>query len=333
MREPVKWCKRPNLTKTGRALMSCYHHLSIEEREKLYAFSQKGLSLRKISLELHRAVSTLSRELKRNPDYLPCHAQARYQEQRKQSGRKPLLTDRERREEVKFFLSHFYWSPEQICNRLKAEGCCPASTSTIYRALDNGLLPDTLRYYLRIKYKTMGKAPGKDRRCFSRSIDTRPPEAEERSEAGHWEGDTIVSRKTKTVFVTMTDRKTRYLLAGKVRNKEASEVNRVIIKLLSKMPVRSITLDQGSEFAESSSLERQLQTHVYFAHPHSPWEKPTVENTNGLLRQFIPKRRSLGDISDDDLESIVARINLRPRKCLDWFSPYEIFSGNLLHFY
>ena len=315
--------------------MSCYHHLSIEEREKLYAFSQKGLSLRKISLELHRSASTLSRELKRNPDYLPCRAQEQYRQRRSHSGRKPLLAQPERREKVKYFLSYFYWSPEQICNRLKAEGCCPCSTSTIYRALDNGLLPDTLRYYLRIKYKTMGKAPGKNRKCFSRSIDTRPQEANTRSEAGHWEGDTIVSRKTKTVFVTMTDRKTRYLLAGKVQSKEASEVNRVIVELLGKTyaPVRSITFDQGSEFAESASLEQLLQTHVYFTHPHSPWEKPTVENTNGLLRQFIPKRRSLGDISDDELDSIVARINLRPRKCLGWSSPYEIFSGNLLHFY
>ena len=173
--------------------MSCCHHLTIEERELLYGFLQKGFSRRKIAKELGRSPSTISRELKRNSDYLPVRAQERYRSCRKNSIRKRLLADPQLEASVRFFLGHLFWSPEQIANRLKAEGAQSVSASTIYRALDCGLLRDTLRYYLRIKYKTIGKAKKKDRRCFARKIDERPEAAANRAERGHWEGDQMIS--------------------------------------------------------------------------------------------------------------------------------------------
>lgn len=314
--------------------MSCYHHLTIEERELLYGFLQKGLSRRKIASEMGRSPSTISRELKRNGDCLPAQAQRNYTLRRKNSVRKRLLSNPALEADVRFFLGHLFWSPEQIANRFRLEGKHTISTSTIYRALDNGLLRDTLRYYLRFKYKKLGKAKKKSRQCFHRSIDDRPPDAADRLAFGHWEGDTIVSHKSTTVIATLVDRRSRFLTAGRVSSKEAGEVRKVVVRLLkeTKRPVKSITFDQGTEFSEGRQMEDDLETRVYFAHPHSPWERPSNENTNGLLRQFIPKHRNLNELMDEEILHFVALLNMRPRKCLDWSTPYEIFSECVLHF-
>ena len=314
--------------------MSCYHHLTIEERENLYGFLQKGLKIREIARALGRSASTISRELKRNEAYLPIQAQRRYLEQRKRCVRTYRLSDAALEADVRFCLGHLYWSPEQISSRFKLEKAQTIGTSTIYRALDSGLLRDTLQYYLRFKYKKIGKAKKKDRRCFARRIEERPAEANDRSEFGHWEGDNIVSHKSKPVITTLVDRKSRFLTAGKASCKEAVEQRKVVVRLLEKTgtPVRSITFDQGSEFADAAGMEEDLNTLVFFANPHAPWERPTNENTNGLLRQFIPKHTDLNQISEKDLSRFVALLNMRPRKCLNWLTPYEVFSGSLLHF-
>ena len=112
------------------------------------------------------------------------------------------------------------------------------------------------------------------------------------------------------------------------------EIRRVVVKLLRKTnrPVKSITFDRGTEFADAALIEKDLDTLIYFAHPHSPWERRTNENTNGLLRQFIPKRKDIGEISDAEPERFAALINFRPRKCLNWAAPYECFFHLLLHF-
>ncbi len=314
--------------------MSCYHHLTIEERELLYGYIQKGFSKRKIARELGRSPSTIIRELKRNPNCLPVQAQRNYALRRKNSVRKRLLTDTLLEADVRFFLGHLFWSPEQIANRFKQEGKHIISTSTIYRALDSGLLRDTLRYYLRFKYKKIGKAKKKNRQSFHRSIDERTPDAADRSAFGHWEGDTIVSHKSKTVIATLVDRRSRFLTAGRVSSKEAGEVRKVVVRLLkeTKRPIKSITFDQGTEFSEGRQIEDELKTQVYYAHPHSPWERPTNENTNGLLRQFIPKYRDLNELTNEEIFRFITLLNMRPRKCLNWSTPYEIFSDQVLHF-
>lgn len=314
--------------------MSCYSHLTIEEREKLYAFTQfpEKMSIRKMAGLIGRSPSTVSRELRRNKGCLPSQAQKQYLERRKKCVRKAILSNPDLHEQVHFFLGYLYWSPEEIANRFRMEGKYRVSTSTIYRALDNGVLQDTLRFYLRIKYKKIGKAKKPVRSCFKHSIEDRPKAADNRSEIGHWEGDTIVGHKSKTVIATLVDRKTRYLVSGRVESKEADKIRKVVVGLLRNTTTKSITFDQGTEFAEGAKMETELKTKVYYAHPHSPWERPTNENTNGLLRQFIPKRSDLEKVSDEDLKRYVALLNLRPRKCLNWSTPYEEFSQNVLHF-
>lgn len=315
--------------------MSCYHHLTIEEREKLYAFQQMPdlFSIRKIASVLGRAPSTISRELKRNANCLPHQAQEQYYARRRRSVRKHILSDPELHKYVHFFLGSLYWSPEQISRRFKAEGKYSIGTSTIYRALENGMLQDALRYYLRLKYKTIGKAKRAVKACFSHTLEQRPEQARLRTEVGHWEGDTIVSHKSKAVIATLVDRKSRYLAAGIVKSKQAAEVRTVIVRLLQReKEVKTITFDQGVEFSEGEQIEQALNAKVFYAHPHSPWERPTNENTNGLLRQFIPKHTDIGMLSQDDVSRFVSLLNLRPRKCLNWSTPYEAFSHQVLHF-
>lgn len=321
--------------------MSRYSHLTIEERESLMLFHEAGKSIRQIAKELCRAPSTVSRELRRNPGiYRATAAQRRYVEKRRKCVRHAMLEDKELNKQVRFFLGHFWWSPEQICNRLREEGTAQISTSTIYRALDNGLLRDTLKYYLRIKYKNIGKAKGVSRQCFQKSISMRPEEADLRAVAGHWEGDTVRSSNEKTSLVTLVDRHSRFLLCALLPNRESDTVRKAVVTLLkqSKLPAKSVTFDQGTEFSESSEMESDLadkrngfHTDVYFAHPHSPWERPTNENTNGLIRQFVPKRSKISSLTEDDIHSIVAKLNFRPRKCLGWKTPYEVAFDQVLH--
>lgn len=314
--------------------MSCYSHLTIKERESLMLFREKGKSIREIARELGRAPSTISRELRRNEEvYRASTAQMRYHEVRRRCRRHRILQTRELHTLVYFLLSRLYWSPEQISHRLALEGSWSISTSTIYRALETGELQNTLRYYLRIKYKKLGKNKEPHKVCFQKSIDLRPVEASLRDEIGHWEGDTIRGSRETDSLVTLVDRKSRITLSVKTPNKESGTVREAVIKLLrhSRLPVKSITFDQGSEFTEGEAIERALNTEVFFAHPHSPWERPTNENTNGLIRQFVPKRSKVSSLSDSDVDAIVSKLNFRPRKCLGWKTPYEVAYDQLLH--
>lgn len=319
--------------------MSCYRHLTMEERESLMLFHDKGESIREIGRKLHRSPSTISRELRRNNGpYRASAAQERYRTVRKRSVRHFILEDKELHGTVHFLLGYLWWSPEQIANRLKEEGTARISTSTIYRALDNNLLQDTLRYYLRIKYKTLGKSKKPSRLCFQKCITMRPEKANTREEAGHWEGDTIHGSNEKDSLVTLVDRHSRFLLCEKVPNKESGTIRKAVVKLLvrSKLPVKSITFDQGSEFAEGAGMEQDLACYnlsadVYFAHPHAPWERPSNENTNGLIRQFVPKRSKVSELTEQDIRSIVAKLNFRPRECLGWKTPYEVAFDHVLH--
>ena len=314
--------------------MSCYHHLTIEERESLLILKIQGHSVREMARRLGRSPSTISRELRRNPpDYSPSHAQRSYCRNRRACVRKSRLSDQSLNLTVRFFLTYLYWSPEQICERLRLEARhCVVGMSTIYRALDNGLLRDTVRYYLRRKYNKLGKNKKKHRKCFQKLITQRPPEAAARSRLGDWEGDTILGHNEKARLVTLVDRKTRYTLIGKVSSGEAAAVNEVIISLLQGHEARTITFDQGTEFAFAPQLEGKICDGIYFAHPRSPWERPTNENTNGLLRQFVPKRSHIDTLTDDDVRRFAANLNFRPRKCLDWICPFESFFAQVLRF-
>lgn len=313
--------------------MNCYHHLTIEERENLYKGLCSGKSLRELSRELKRSPSTLSRECARNgAEYHPWQAEKNYQIRRKRSVRKRRLEDVELRHTVHFLLGWLYWSPEQISQRLRVEQGIVIGTSTIYRALDKGTLRPSLRFYLRHKYKTFGKASKKNRQCFSVTIDQRPEQALTRCHLGHWEGDTIIGHGSKACILTLVDRKSRFLVAAKSESKEAALINPLISSLLSSLPVASVTFDQGPEFSAAYLLPEPFKDKVFFAHPHAPWERGTNENTNGLLRQFFSKERPVSTVQTQELSRVVALLNFRPRKSLNWLTPYEVHFDSMLHF-
>lgn len=326
----------------GDAAMSHYHHISTEERKSISELFYAGHAIRQIAARLGRSPSTVSRELRRNRSdvasavlYHPEAATLAYQTRRKRCVRPHLLSaDADLRHTVHFLLGYLYWSPAQISARLKKEGTFQISASTIYRVLEHGQLRDSLRFFLRHKYKTFGKASKKRRKCFESRIEDRPAEANDRSEIGHFEGDTIIGHGHRSCIVTLVDRKSRFLLAGKCASKRVEDVAPVIIRLLSKIPPekrKTITFDQGPEFSQPELLEQALGVRVYFANAHAPWERGTNENTNGLLRQFYSKERGLGDVTQSDVDHVAALLNLRPRACLDADLPFESFYCSVLH--
>lgn len=323
--------------------MSHYQHLTTKERECIALYYRQNYSVRKIAQIIQRSPSTVSRELRRNSWspatgaalYHPGAAEMAYKERRKRCVRKHVLDDAALRHEVHFFLGYLYWSPEQISQRLKLEGRFSVGTSTIYRALENGKLRASLHYFLRRKYKTFGKASKKHRKCFEKMIEDRPEEANNRTELGHWEGDTIIGHGHRSCIVTIVDRKSLFLVAGKCESKKVADVEPVILQQMSRIPAskrKTITFDQGPEFTRPQTLESELGMDVYFANAHAPWERGTNENTNGLLRQFYSKERGLGDVSQGEVNSVVAKLNMRPRKRLGWKTPYEVFYDEVLHF-
>jgi IS30 family transposase len=300
-----------------------------------------GYSQNRIAIELGRSPSTISRELSRNgadkASYSPSKAEKRYSDKRKNSVRKKKLEHNpELRNIVHFLLCYLYWSPEQISNRLDKEGFGEnVGTSTIYRAFHNGALRLTMLYYLRIKSKKIGKAKKPKRAFITKTIHERPTQANERTRIGDWECDTVLGYCENRCVFTYVDRKSRFFMAAVSPSKEAEQFKNATLSQFSRIPEHyrnTITVDRGSEFALMANIESHLEMTAYFADPHSPWQKGTVENTNGLLRQFLPKRTSFASLTQESLDSMVAKINLIPRKSLGWINPYEAFTGQVLHF-
>lgn len=332
--------------------MSHYKHLSIEEREKLYLMRGQGKSLREIAREMGRSASTLSRELARNENshrpYSPSAAQRRYSRKKQNCGRKRILAAAGPREVVRRLIEDEHWSPEQIQHRLALEDHpLQLSFVTIYRAIWAGVYDpkrkyvrrqERFAYHLRRKGKKKranGTVNRQGRILNAVSISERPEEANDRAALGHWEADTVAGKKGGSLLLTLTDRKSRFLLAAKVPNANAGVVCSKITQLLSSLPVdkaRTVTSDRGAEFAAHRDVSRALK-HVsfFFADPHSPWQRGTNENTNGLLRECVPKSTDLSAVPYALIQSFVDSLNRRPRKCLHWLSPFEIFSHSLLH--
>lgn len=311
-----------------------------------------GRSLRDIASITGRSVSTISRELRRNKtarhSYRPSEAQASYEKRRKHCCRHRILAQGELRDTVAALLIEQQWSPEQIAARLALErGHAAVSYATIYRALRTGCMEPKgtrksrhgrypMQKHLRRKGHKQHGSKVKRQHFVHQTIDERPKAAETRSQFGHWEGDLVYSSFHKLYVVTLVDRRSRYLLTGVTYSKKPAEVAAVMISMLKALPkslVRSFTLDRGPEFADHEKVTAALPyAKFYFAHPHAPWERGTNENTNGLLRQYIPKDTYKVPFSQELLSLFTHKLNRRPRKCLAWKSPLEVFSKNLLHF-
>jgi IS30 family transposase len=314
-------------------VMKHHTHLTEPERYQLSSLLKAKLSLSNIGRIMGRHKSTISREIRRNKGlrgYRPLQAQKSYRARKANNSQS--ITEFGWAY-VEYLLTEKY-SPEQITGRLRLLGWQHVpSHERIYRYIyRNKKSGGTLHHTLRCQ-KTYRKrsATGQDRRGQLRNridIAARPIEANNRERLGDYEGDTVIGKNHKGVLVTLVDRTTRETKIKALTNRKACRVAQACIdKLRTEHPL-SITFDNGKEFAEHETIAEALKTDIYFAKPYRSWERGTNENTNGLIRQFLPKSRRLDNISDCEIQAIEDNLNNRPRKTLGYLTPLEVKSRN-----
>jgi len=330
-----------------------FKQLSIEEREYIQAQLQTGSSLRQIGRELGRPHSTLSRELRRNyppqrERYTPRLAQARAQTMTIRRGQRPRLKKQFIRQYVEEKLKED-WSPEQISGRLK-EDHPPYSISPeaiylyIYSHCERHgwgiqVKGEDLRVYLRRKHKRRNRKnvpfPSEKGNIRNRlSIEKRPTYIEKRKQVGHWEGDSMVSRQSRAALNTLVERVTGLVKISKLHNLTALETQRAVTTRLSALPPglrRTLTTDNGHENAGHEAVGKEVNLVWYFCHAYASHERGTNENTNGLIRQYFPKRTDFATVSATDIQFVEDRLNNRPRKRLKFKTPNEVFNRHVVH--
>lgn len=317
-----------------------YKQITPKNRNEISALLRAGLKQKEIAEVLGKDPSTISRELKRNKGKRCYHAGiAKQRTKKRRTEANHRFKKIENNEWLQIHIKKKlmkYWSPEQIAGELNRRHNKTIITHpVIYEYIHLGI--PKFKKYLRCKkgkyrrrYGTRIREKLRDSRK-KRSIDTRPPEVAQRTTIGHWEGDTVVGKKgEKDAILTYTERKSGYLKANKLTNRTADEIRKASAQSFNNIPhykKRTLTLDNGVEFADHEFIERDSKITIYFAHPYSSWERGTNENTNGLLRQFFPKKQSLTKITQRDILRAVRLINNRPRKRLNYLTPNEVFTG------
>jgi transposase, IS30 family len=323
-----------------------YSHLSAMEREEISRGLALGRSLRAIARQLGRDPSTVSRERYRNVDYGRSYratvAQWRAQRRAGVPRRRRRLHDRWLRHYVGRRLGEG-WSPQQIAARLRRDYPLDMekriSHETIYAAIyivPRGELRRTLIGCLRQhrQVRRPRRRSGRKRGDIPNltPISERPIEVEARLVPGHWEGDVIKGRANGSAVGTLVERTTRLVLLARLPGLDSRSVVQGFARKLGGIPQalrKSMTYDQGREMARHELLTSKLQLQVYLADPHSPWQRPSNENTNGLLRQYLPKNVDLSAFSQRELNTIAERLNNRPRQTLDWMTPNEAWEAQL----
>lgn len=325
--------------------MPSYTRLSLQEREELSIGLISGLSLRAMASAMGRAVSTLSREVARNSRlevYRAVRAQRYARSRRACCGRRRLDHHHRLRSWV-FARLRWRWSPQQIARELKRRFAHDATMRMSHEALytylyvlpRGGLRAELLACLRQPRKRRHQRKQGEDRRgqiTEMISIEERPAEVADRSVPGHWEGDLLMGRANRSALGTLVERTTRTLILVPLKNKQAHHVREAYtreVKTLPRQMCLSMTYDRGKEMAEHRLFTRDTEMKVYFAHPMSPWERGTNENTNGLLRQFFPKGTDFSKITRRQIKRVQHLMNGRPRAVLDWRSPYEAFNDLL----
>jgi transposase, IS30 family len=310
-----------------------YQHLTLAERKLIVELKHKGMSLRDIANLLNRSPSTISRELKRNVHingtreyYTYKKADEKYKGRLRRSRSHSYFSEKEW--DIIKDKIRMDWSPEQIARTLSKEGIVSISHETIYRMIykdkrSGGNLYAHLRHRCRKRRKRYRSKDSRGRLAGKRMISERPKHIENRKEIGHWEIDTVMGKNNKTCIVTMVERSTGYVAIGKLINKTAQELTKKTIKMITRqhLPVLTITSDNGSEFHGYKDIEKATGAIFYFANPHHAWERGTNENTNGLIRQYLPKRTSMEWVTQAHCNAIADRLNDRPRKRLYYDTP------------
>jgi len=313
-----------------------YSQLTLDDRINIYIGLQQKYSLQKIANQLGKDKSTVSREIKRNSGrrgyrYKQAH---RFAIMRKINAKKYIrltpslyrLVERKLQED---------WSPEQISGWLGKNGYTKISHETIYRIVYHDReLGGTLYRHLRHSHKKRRKAYGSGKSLKGSiknrvSINRRPKIVDEQKRIGDLEGDTIVGKSHNGSIVTLVDRKTLYLKMHLLKDRTSESVSKSIKKMLSSMKdkIHTITFDNGKEFALHEKISSDLDAKVFFADPYSFWQRAINENTNGLIRQYIPKKTDFSKLTQKEIAFIEWKINNRPRKKLGFKTPYEVFWG------
>jgi IS30 family transposase len=327
--------------------MKKYNRLTAEDREEISLGLVKGLSLRDIAERLNRNPGTISREVRRcsSRKYRACLAQKRAQckaRSRKAGKRKLALNPRLLGVvKAKLFKS---WSPDQIAQYLKAKYKNPKmhiSVESIYT-----YIYVFLRRELRQGFSLQLRRQHKKRRVRGKSqkgqtsnleemtlIDERPKEVEDRLIPGHWEGDLMIGGgRAQSALGTLVERTTRFLILVPLKTKTSEEVRKEFAKEVKKLPQamrKSLTYDQGREMAQHKLFTKETKMKVFFAHPQSPWERGTNENTNSLVRQFFPKGTDFRSLSRTEIKRVQRLLNERPRKTLGYRTPAEALKALL----
>jgi transposase, IS30 family len=309
-----------------------YTQLTREQRYQIKVLLKTGHNQSEIAQAIGVDKSTISREIVRNRGqrgYRPGQADELAKARCLKKAKRYISEQTWLLIEDKLLLD---WSPEQISGWLVKNEQSPVSHEHIYQHIyaqqrAGGELYKHLRCQKKRrkrygKYDHRGIIPGR------KSIDERPVVVDLRERIGDWEGDLIVGKDHQGVVLTLVERKSRFTLLCKVASKHTNLVAQAIIERLGWLQtISSITIDNGKEFALHQLISKALSTQVYFAHPYSSWERGTNENTNGLIRQYFPKNRNLTTLSSQEELMVMDRLNLRPRKCLDFMTPFEVFFG------
>jgi len=338
-------------------------HLTIAERQAIERMLKEGANKREIARALRRDLSTIKREVKRgtvpqrkkkqyissrrdDPGYTETKVyfadtgQASYAKSRLRCGAKnKMIACSEMVEYVESkVLGKEKWSPDAAIGQIKLKGMFwgkQFATKTFYNWIDDGLV-GVKPMDLLLKVRRRRKSPRKERkRVLGKSIDERPDTVGLREEFGHWEGDGIIGKNRKGQLISLVERKLRTGLLFNVGDRDSNRIVNVLNRLETqyaehfKTIFKTITFDNGSEFASSAEMERNGRTKVYYAHPYSAWERPSNENWNGIVRRFIPKGRNFDDLTEADVTRIAHYINTMPRKILGYKTPLELWNEQI----
>lgn len=306
------------------------HHLSPAERYQIEALLEQQIPIGQVALQLQRSPSTIYREIARNAG--ASGYSARFAQQRAdirgQASRNARAIDVQTWQAVEHYLLEDF-SPEQIADNQSVSH--EAIYRYIYRDKRSG---GQLWLHLRCQKRYRRRCGGRDRRgqiSNQRRIDERAAHIERRAQVGHWEADTVVGPHHASALLTIVERKSGYTLMARLADRTASSACAAMVKLLGPIArrVKTVTTDNGSEFAHHERLDAQVGCQSYFCRPYASWQRGTNENTNGLIRQYVPKARELSTLSQDEIDMIMHRLNHRPRKRLGFKTPHQVFIQSL----
>jgi IS30 family transposase len=330
-----------------------FKHLTAFDRGRIAALREEGKSMQAIADAVGCNKSTISRELKRGTVtqmksdgklvevYFPDTGQLIYERNREACGRRFKL------DQVAEFIAHAEkkileeeWSPDAVCGRAEHEGLFEGAricTKTVYNYIDRGLIGvKNIDLPMKVRLNTKKQRIRKNKKALGHSIEERPSEVADRQEFGHWEIDTVIGKKSgDQVLMTVTERKTRDEIIVRVDAKDAPSINNALSRLkkeygaLYPKVFRTITADNGSEFAELSASVEKDGTDVYFTHPYTSSERGTNERHNGLIRRFIPKGKAISTLAAETISRVQNWCNRLPRKILGYRTPEECFKEEL----